>query len=130
MASKRKNVPASRVREWFAGLSDEQRAALPEGTKAPGSRGRLDPTTITAFAKANPREQYVQGTTAPQTVTLRVTGKDRRGRNTARNVEVPVSEARTLAGQPTSQRGRLSEAAIQQASEALSAQRAEAKAQG
>lgn len=106
MASRRKNVPAARVREW---------AATPEGAKAiekaeakfPGSRGRLDPSTIAAFHKANPRERYETGAAEHATVTVPVVTLDKAGRKRTKEVTITTSEARAALGQPTSQRGRL-----------------------
>lgn len=118
--AKRTPVSASAVRAWFS-------EAQPEGVRAPGSRGRLHPETVEAFEKANPGKTYVLGTQDASKVTLTVTGTNKRGHKTSRKVEVPVSEARALAGEAAGRKGRLSEAAVAAASEALSAQRAAAK---
>jgi hypothetical protein len=107
------------VREWFAGLDPK-----PEGVTAPGSRGRLAPSLIEAFAKANPREKYSQGTKDANTVSLRVTKTAKSGKTRKVNVDVPVEEARTLAGDLAGKRGRLSAAALTAAADALSAQSA------
>ena len=76
MAS-RKNVPAATVRSWAA--TPEGTAALTEaGAKFPGSRGRLDPTTLAVFHKANPRLRYETASEAEKpTITVPVVGLDK-----------------------------------------------------
>jgi hypothetical protein len=103
MAS-RKNVPASTVRAWFT-------EAQPEGVPAPGSRGRLHPDTIAAFMKANPRLTYVTASDAEKpTITVPVTGLDKAGRKTTRQVTLTTEAARSALGHPSGKRGRFNKA--------------------
>ena len=96
----RKNVPAAEVRNWF-------NEAKPEGVPAPGSRGRLHPDTIAAFHKANPRLRYETASEAEKpTITVPVTGLDKAGRKTTRQVTLTTEAARAALGHPKGQRGR------------------------
>lgn len=100
----RKNVPASEVRNWFA-------ANTPEGVPAPGSRGRLHPDTIAAFHKANPRLRYETASEAEKpTITVPVTGLDKVGRKTTRQVTLTTEAARAALGHPAGKRGRFNKA--------------------
>jgi hypothetical protein len=102
----RKNVPASAVREWAA--TDEGTAALNEvSAKFPGSRGRLDPTTLAVFHKANPRLRYETASEAEKpTITVPVVRLDSRGRKTTKAVTVTTEYARALLGHEKGRRGR------------------------
>jgi len=109
----RKTVSAARVREWFA-------SAKPEGVPTPGSRGRLHPETVKAFHAANPREKYVLGTKDESTVAVKVSKNTKAGKARSRTVQVPVAEARRLAGESAGKRGRLSAEALTAVGAALS----------
>lgn len=99
----RKNVSASTVRNWFAGLAPEAR----EGIPTPGSRGRLHPNTVAAFHKANPRMRYETASEAEKpTITVPVTGLDKAGRKTTRQVTLTTEAARSALGHPSGKRGR------------------------
>lgn len=102
----RKNVPASTVREWAT--TDEGTKALTEaGAKFPGSRGRLDPTTLAVFHKANPRLRYETASEAEKpTITVPVTGLDKAGRKVTRKVTLTTEAARAALGHPKGKRGR------------------------
>lgn len=121
----RKNVSASVVRDW---------SATPEGTKAlteasakfPGSRGRLDQTTIAVFHKANPRLRYETASEAEKpTITVPVVGLDKAGRKTTRKVTLTTEAARAALGHPKGKRGRFN---LGDLSLALSAAEADAVA--
>lgn len=127
MSAKRKPVTGSVVRAW----ARENAESIPEAARkglGDKARGRLHPAIVTAFEAANPNASYVVGTKSPKTVTVRVTGTNKNGGKTSRSKEIPVSEARTLAG-VTASKGRLSDAAVVAAGEALSAQIAASKSQ-
>ena len=99
----RKNVSASTVRNWFAGLAPEAR----EGVPTPGSRGRLHPNTVAAFHKANPRMRYETASEAEKpTITVPVTGLDKAGRKTTRQVTLTTEAARSALGHLPGKRGR------------------------
>ncbi len=99
MASKKTNVPASAVREWF-------NEAKPEGVKAPGTRGRLNPDIIAAFNKANRSKVYVVASEAEKrTITVNVVMLAG-GRKTTKPVTVTTEHARALLGHPAGKRGR------------------------
>lgn len=105
MAS-RKNVPASTVREWSA--TEAGTKALTEASaKFPGSRGRLDPTTLAVFHKANPRMRYETASEAEKpTVTVPVTSLDKNGRKFTKQVTLTTEAARAALGHPKGKRGR------------------------
>jgi hypothetical protein len=105
MAS-RKNVPAATVRSWAA--TPEGTAALTEaGAKFPGTRGRLDPTTLTVFHKANPRLRYETASEAEKpTITVAVKALDKRGRQYTKKVTITTEAARAALGHPKGKRGR------------------------
>jgi hypothetical protein len=104
----RKNVPARTVREWFAGLDPK-----PEGVPAPGSRGRLHPTTIEAFHKANKGLRYETASEAEKpTITVKVPAKDARGRNITKTMTVTTEYARNLLGHEKGKRGRFDREAL------------------
>lgn len=94
----RKNVPASAVREWAATPAGSA-ALSAAGAKTPGSRGRLDPSTIAAFSKANKGKSYETGVAEAPTFKVPVTTLDKNGRKTTVQREVTNAEARTLLGQ-------------------------------
>lgn len=99
----RKNVPASQVRNWFAGLDNGAR----EGIPAPGSRGRLHPNTIAAFHKANPRMRYETASEAEKpTITVPVVSLDKAGRKRTTQVTLTTEAARAALGHPKGKRGR------------------------
>lgn len=118
MAS-RKNVSASIVREWAA--SPEGTAALnAAGAKFPGSRGRLDPSTVAAFHKANPRSRYETASEAEKpTITVPVVMLDKAGRKTTKSVTVTTAYARTLLGHEAGRRGRFDKSTLALALEAV-----------
>lgn len=96
----RKNVPAAQVRSWF-------NEAKPEGVTAPGSRGRLHPSTIAAFHKANPRMRYETASEAEKpTITVPVTTLDKAGRKRTKQVTLTTEAARAALGHPKGKRGR------------------------
>ena len=105
MAS-RKNVPASTVREWAA--TEAGTKALTEaGAKFPGSRGRLDPTTLAVFHKGNPRLRYETASEAEKpTITVSVTSLDKNGRKYTKKVTLTTEAARAALGHPKGKRGR------------------------
>lgn len=105
MAS-RKNVPASAVREWAAS-TEGSKALTDAGAKFPGSRGRLDPTTLGVFHKANPRLRYETASEAEKpTITVPVVGVDSIGRKVTRKVTITTEAARAALGHPKGKRGR------------------------
>lgn len=105
MAS-RKNVPASAVREWAA-TAEGSKALTEANAKFPGSRGRLDPTTLAVFHKGNPRLRYETASEAEKpTITVPVTGLDKNGRKTTRKVTLTTDAARAALGHPKGRRGR------------------------
>jgi hypothetical protein len=121
MAS-RKNVPASQVRSWFAGLDK-----APEGVPAPGSRGRLHPDTIAAFHKANKGMRYETASEAEK-ATIEVPGVvslDKAGRKTSRTVTLTTEQARAALGHPKGKRGRFAKSDL---ALALTAQNSDAVA--
>ena len=124
MASRR-NVPAASVREWAS--TESGTAALTEaGAKFPGSRGRLDPTTLAVFHKANPRLRYETASEAEKpTITVPVTALDKNGRKYTKKVTLTTEAARAALGHPKGKRGRFNLADL---SLALSAQEADAVA--
>lgn len=96
----RKNVPAAQVRSWF-------NEAKPEGVPAPGKRGRLHPSTIAAFHKANPRLRYETASEAEKpTITVPVTTLDKAGRKRTTQVTLTTEAARAALGHPKGKRGR------------------------
>lgn len=105
MAS-RKNVPASTVRTWAA--TPEGTAALTEaGAKFPGTRGRLDPSTLGVFHKANPRLRYETASEAEKpTITVPVVSLDKAGRKATKSVTITTEAARAALGHPKGKRGR------------------------
>lgn len=104
MAS-RKNVPASFVRSWFAGLTEAEQGTMP----TPGSRGRLHPDTIAAFHKANKGLIYETASVAEKRhVEVPVTTLDKAGRKTTRKVSLTTEQAREALGHPKGKRGRIS----------------------
>lgn len=111
----RKNVPASTVRDW-AKTTEGSKALTAAGAKFPGTRGRLDPTTIAVFHKENPRVRYETASEAEKpTITVPVTMLDKAGRKTTRPVTVTTEEARAALGQPKGTRGRFSHANLSDA---------------
>jgi hypothetical protein len=123
MSTNVKNVPASEIRAWgrtqpdFAGqnwLND-------------GARGVIPVSARDAFRKEHKGRKVYEPTLAEHaTVEVPgVVGIDKAGRKTTKTVTLPTSEARTLLGQPTSRKGRLSKRTL---AEALSAQNANAVA--
>lgn len=122
--STRKNVPAARVRAWFA-------EANPAGVPVPGSRGRLHPDTIEAFHKANKGLRYETGVAEAPTIEVPgVVSLDKAGRKVTKTVTLTTKEARTLLGDKTdagkeSKRGRFSKTTL---ALALSAANADAVA--
>lgn len=105
MAS-RKNVTASTVRDWAKGEAGAK-ALTEAGAKFPGTRGRLDPTTIAVFHKANPRLRYETASEAEKpTITVPVVGLDKAGRKTTRKVTITTEAARAALGHPKGKRGR------------------------
>lgn len=110
----RKNVPASAVREWFAGLDPK-----PEGIPTPGSRGRLHPDTIAAFHKANKGKVYETGSEAEKpSVSFKATVLDKAGRKTTREVTITTEAARALLGHEAGRKGRFNMADLTAAYEA------------
>jgi hypothetical protein len=105
MAS-RKNVPASTVRAWAT--TPEGNAALIEAeAKFPGSRGRLDPSTLNVFHKANPRLRYETASEAEKpTITVPVVSLDKAGRKVTKSVTLTTEAARAALGHPKGKRGR------------------------
>lgn len=102
----RKNVPASAVRD-FARTPEGAAALEAAGAKFPGSRGRLDPTTLDVFHKANPRLRYETASEAEKpTITVPVTTLDKVGRKTTRQVTLTTEAARAALGHPEGRRGR------------------------
>lgn len=96
----RKNVPAAQVRSWFS-------EAKPEGVPAPGKRGRLHPSTIAAFHKANPRLRYETASEAEKpTITVPVVTLDKAGRKRTTQVTLTTEAARAALGHPKGKRGR------------------------
>lgn len=111
----RKNVSASTVREWFAGLTPAQQDAI----KAPGTRGRLHPDTLAAFHKANKGMRYETASEAEKpTITVPVVMLDKAGRKTTREVTVTTEYARTLLGHTKGKRGRFDKGLLSLALEA------------
>lgn len=102
----RKNVPASAVRN-FAASPEGVKALTEAGAKFPGSRGRIDPTTIAVFHKANPRMRYETASEAEKaTITVAVTSLDKNGRKYTRKVTLTTDAARAALGHPKGKRGR------------------------
>lgn len=119
----RKNVPASAVRD-FARTPEGIAAIEAAGAKFPGSRGRLDPTTIAVFHKENPRLRYETASEAEKpTVTVPVTTLDKAGRKTTRKVTVTTEQARAALGHPEGKRGRFAMADLSLALSAVEAEK-------
>ena len=117
--SARKNVPASAVRTWYAGLDPAVQATMP----TPGSRGRLHPDTIAAFHKANPRSKYETASEAEKP-TIEVKGVesiDKAGRKQSRTVVITTEAARGLLGHPDGKRGRFAKGDLALALSAVNA---------
>lgn len=112
--SKRKNVSASTVREWAASPEGAQ-TLTDAGAKFPGSRGRLDPSTVAAFKKANPSLTYEEKVAEGPHITLALPAKDKRGRNITRKVTYPRGTVNAKAQElgVYSGKGRLSGAAVE-----------------
>lgn len=85
-------------------------------------RGRMNPALVAHFLDNTPGTEYAEKVTTVKTTTLPVTRTNARGAVLKRPVEVPTSEARTLAGKPGS-KGRLSQADLEKAAAAFMAQR-------
>jgi hypothetical protein len=104
--SKRKNVPASAVRDWSA--TPEGTKALTEaGAKFPGSRGRLDPTTLAVFHKENPRMRYETASEAEKPhIVVPVVILDKSGRKTTVKRTLTTEAARAALGHEKGRRGR------------------------
>lgn len=93
----RKNVSASVVRDWAA--SPEGTAALTEASaKFPGSRGRLDPSTIAVFRKENPRKTYETGVAEVPVRTFKHRALDKNGRTRWATESLTLAEARAVIG--------------------------------
>lgn len=120
MAS-RKNVPASTVREWAA--TPEGKASLSNANaKMPGSRGRLDPTTLDIFHKANPRLRYETASEAEKpTITVPVVSLDKAGRKRTQQVTITTEAARAALGHPEGKRGRFNKGDLSLALSAVEA---------
>lgn len=104
--SARKNVSASVVRD-FAATPEGAQAILDAGAKMPGQRGGIDPMTITVFHKENPRLRYdVASGAGKPTITVPVTGLDKRGRKHTKKVTLTTEAARAALGHPKGRRGR------------------------
>lgn len=115
--SSKKNVPAAAVRAW----ATENLATIPEaghlsvlGKNGDGTnvRGRLHPTVIEAFRKANKGKVYEAKVAEAREVTFPVVMLNKAGRKYTKSVTITTGAARVLLGQPTSQRGRMSKAAL------------------
>lgn len=130
----RKNVSAAEVRAWAV----ENLSSIPEeghksvlGAAGDGSkvRGRLHPEVIKAFHKANKGKVYETASDAEKpTVTVRITGKDKNGRNRPVTETLLTSEARALLGE-TGKKGRFNMTALTAAVQArYDAERAAAQA--
>lgn len=118
--SARKNVPASAVRSWYAGLDAAAQATMP----TPGSRGRLHPDTIAAFHKANKGKRYETASEAEKpTVEVKgVQSIDKAGRMQTRTVVITTEQARGLLGHPDGKRGRFAKGDLALALSAVNAE--------
>src|SRR5690242_1063403 len=114
----RKNVSAAVVREWAK--SDEGIKALNDAAaKFPGTRGRLDPTTLDVFHKHNKGKVYETASEAEKpTVSFKATILDGAGRKTTREVTITTEAARDLLGHPAGRKGRFNMALLTAAYEA------------
>jgi len=122
----RKNVPASAVRD-FARTDAGAAAIKAAGAKFPGSRGRIDPSTLTVFHKENPRLRYETASEAekPTVEVSGVVSLDKAGRKTSRTVTLTTEQARSVLGHPAGKRGRFAKSDL---ALALSAANADAVA--
>lgn len=104
--SSRRNVPASTVRDW-ASTPEGAKALASADAKTPGSRGRLDPTTLAVFHKENPRLRYETASEAEKThITVPVVTLDKNGRKTTVKRTLTTEAARAALGHEKGRRGR------------------------
>lgn len=111
----RKNVSASVVREW-AKTEAGSKALTEAGAKFPGSRGRLDPSTLGVFHKVNKGLRYETASEAEKpTITVKVPTQNARGAHITKTMTVTTEYARTLLGHDKGKRGRFNRAALVEA---------------
>lgn len=109
-----RHAVAKDVRAFFA----ENPNLIPEGAEVSvrqGSRGRIAPAAVKVFNKHNRSRPYAEGNRP--LIVIPVPAQDSMGRNITKKVNVPVSEARKLAGDHAGKRGFLSEQALSVAGE-------------
>lgn len=114
-----KNVPASEIRAW----GRTQETFKGQNWLNDGARGVIPESAREAFKKAHKGRKAYEPKVA-EVATVEVPGVvmlDKAGRKTTRTVTITTPEARTLLGQPTSRKGRLSKTLL---GEALSARNA------
>ena len=119
MASNKRPVGASVVREWFSSLAEADRVLKVKGADdiplSIGQRGKLSDDVITAFEKANRGKVYMAGHVEPRKITAKVSTSN--GRSRTVNVTATLSEVRAWAQSPEAKasginvgaRGRISE---------------------
>lgn len=126
----RKSVSAGTVRTWAkSNLSKFDAALHPSIVGTPGKagpRGRLHPSVIEAFHKANKSMRYETASDAERpTVTFKYATQNARGANITKTVTLLTSEARALLGHAEGTKGRFNIGAL---SEAYAASQAASKA--
>lgn len=121
-----KAVTAAEVREWF----NAHPKSVPEGDKSVGKeskgRGRISPAALKVYFNSHKDAEYAKSTVkaSAKTVDLVVPMTDKAGRKRPDlHVTLPLSEVRTLAGQPTDTRGRVSADTLAKAAEAYAVQK-------
>lgn len=123
----RKNVSTAAVRTWGAANLDliptEGHLSIKgkDGDFKP--RGRIHPTVIEAFRKANKTKTYEVKVAEAATVSFRGDTVDSIGRKTTKVVTLTVKEARALLGHEAGRKGRLSMAQVKEAWDATEANR-------
>ena len=120
MAKRNVTVGGNEVRVWGLDNRPELVSVKRDGEKF--ARGRIRKELVEAYQEANPTHVYVPGHKTERTFELTERTQDSKGRNRSRKVEVTLSRVRELAGEVCAQRGIPSAAAIEAASDALSAE--------
>lgn len=107
-------VPASEVRAFLKANP----TLIPEGAeKSVNGRGRLAPSAVEAFNKANKgKREYAEGNVETMVLTFKATSP--KGRVVTRQALLPKDAVRALAGEKAGLRGPLSKEALATAAEA------------
>lgn len=114
--SARKPVPAANVRTWAKSNLDLVPA---EGVASVNGRGRLHPTVIAAFRKANKGLTYEPKVAQHRTMTVQYRVENAVGSLITKRHTLATATARDLLSQPSSRRGRIAQGDVTLALEAL-----------